>query len=356
MPAVDKLVTKLGFTADGPGVAIWVDQPGRLHFEKGYGLANLRSHDPITSKTLFELASVSKTFTSTAVLLLQDCGKLSIEDDVRKYLPELPEYDATRPIRIRDLLQHTSGLPEYLRWDNVPIGPKGYWVNEDFVSVFGKRRVDFPLDFPAGQKFEYCNSNFMLLALIVQRISKKSYGEFMHDEIFAPAGMSSTFVYENPGVVPKEHLPGAIPALGYEWDIFKRKWTETWGTPPARHETNLVVGDGGIWTNLEDMGRWDQALREEKILTPATWKFSRERSKTRDGKTNDYALGWIIYGDANSMYGYGHDGVWGGFRTSYYRYTARDRTTVILSNRGNFDPDTLWYPLDAPIEKQMGHD
>src|SRR5579863_4399403 len=126
---IDKLVERQGLHVDAPGVAVLIHQPGKLLFQKGYGLANLKTSKPITPQTLFELASVSKTFTSTAVLILHDRGRLSIDDDVRKHLPELPVYEKAHPIHIRDLLQHTSGLPDYMNFENVPARHKTYTVN-----------------------------------------------------------------------------------------------------------------------------------------------------------------------------------------------------------------------------------
>jgi CubicO group peptidase (beta-lactamase class C family) len=326
-------------------------QPGKPVFKKGYGLARLRDKTPITPQTLFELASVSKTFTATATLMLQERGKLSLHDDVRKYVPELPKYDSARPIKIGDLLQHTSGLPDYLSFEDVPNHNRGFWVNEDYVREFAKRRNNFPLEFPTGQKYQYENTNYMLLGLIIARVSKRSFGRFMHDEIFEPAGMKSTFVYEDPKVVSNDRASHC--AIGYEKK--KKQWEESWGVPPYRSEQHLEVGDGAIWTSLDDMQRWDAALRGHKLISEATMKAALTPSRTRDGVTNDYGFGWQVYLDGSGiMNGFGHEGSWGGFRTSYYQYLAADRTTVILSNRGNFDPDNFWYALNDVVEQERG--
>lgn len=346
--AVDKLVKKQGVGVDGPGVAILILQPGQPTFKKGYGLANLREKRPITPQTLFELASVSKTFTATATLMLEERGKLSVDDDVRKFLPELPIYQPNRPIRISDLLHHTSGLPDYMDLEDVPARNKGFWVNEDYAKEFARQRKAFPLDFPTGQKYDYNNTNFMLLALIIQRISQKSFGKFMHDEIFVLANMTSTFVYESPQSVPNDRRE--LCAVGYSKK--KKSWNATWGVPPERHETLLTVGDGAIWTNLDDMAQWDMTLREHKLVKESTMTRALEPSKTRDGETNTYGLGWEIFpNDSGGLNGFGHEGSWGGFETSYYRYLLEDRTTVILSNRSTFDPDAFWYKLNDVVEE-----
>jgi CubicO group peptidase (beta-lactamase class C family) len=350
--AIDELVKKHGLD-EGPGVAILVFQPGRFVFKKGYGLANLEKKTKITPRTRFELASVSKTFTATAVLILHDRGDLSVDDDVRKYIPELPEYRKGKPIHIRDLLHHVSGLPDYMALEDVPRRNKGYWVNEDYAGEFARQRKKFPLKFPTGDKYEYNNSNYMLLGLIVERVAKKSFGTFLREEVFGPAGMKDTFVYESPGAVPRQSAPGTVNAVGYGKGK-KGDWEAQWGAPPLRNEELLTVGDGGIWTNLEDMAEWDAVVRGRKLLKGATWEEALKPSKTHDGKKNGYGFGWALYfDDEGKMNGYGHDGDWGGFRTSYYRYVKADRTTVLLSNRRDFDADKFWYALDAAVEKAL---
>ena len=129
-------------------------------------------------------------------------------------------------------------------------------------------------------------------------------------------------------------------------------WEPAWGVPPLRNETLLTVGDGGVWTNLEDMAKWDHAIRADKLLKPATMRLALMPSRTADRKTNPYGLGWGLYPDkSDGLTGFGHDGSWGGFRTSYYQHLASGRTTVILSNRGDFDPDAFWYALDDIVEQ-----
>lgn len=350
--AVDKVVENSGIDSSVPGVAILIHQPGKLVFQKGYGLADLKAGKPITPRTMFELASVSKTLTSTALLILHDRQQLSVNDDIRKHLPELPQYSSTTPILIRDMLHHISGLPDYFGFEDVPKRHPKYWDNADYLEVF-KQREKHPLAFATGAKYEYNNTNFMLAASIIERVSRRSFGKFLRDEIFNPAGMQHSFVYEGPKTVP-ENPAGYVNAVGYQWRKKKELWEPTWGAPPARHEELLVVGDGGVWTNLEDMLKWDLAVREQKLLKPATWKLALTPSRTRDGKTNGYGLGWdLYYDDPNELYGYGHEGSWEGFRTSYYRYLTADRTTVLLSNRGNIDTDKLWTALDRVVENHL---
>ncbi|HEV3025656.1 MAG TPA: serine hydrolase domain-containing protein [Pirellulales bacterium] len=349
--AIDKLVANHGIHAEEPGVAIMVHQPGRVLFQKGYGLANVKTSQPITRHTLFELASVSKSFTATAVLILLDRGKLSLDDDIRKHLPELPVY--AHSVHVRNLLQHTSGLPDYMAFEDVPASHGSYTVNADYLKVFARDQRRFPLQFPPGKKHSYNNTNFMLLASIVERVAKRPYARFLRDEVFTPAGMPHSFLYDGPQAAPQ--APREYNrAVGYQWRPRKKTWEADWGVPPDRRPTMLTVGDGSIWTNLEDMLKWDLAVRDEKLLKPATWKLALTPLKTRDGKRDHYGLGWSLYFDQpDKVFGYGHDGSWGGFETSYYRYLVADRTTVLLSNRGTFDVNKLWTALDKLIERHL---
>ncbi|MFZ4594923.1 MAG: serine hydrolase domain-containing protein [Verrucomicrobiaceae bacterium] len=355
--AIDKLVAKNGIHEDSPGVAIFIRVPGKLHFQKGYGLANVKVQTFITPATLFELASCSKPFTAIALLILAERGLLTLDDDVRDYIPELPAYDSDNPILIRDLLQHTSGLPEYFDFDDegVPMRHKTYAVNEDYIDMFAKMKKDYPLQFRTGSKFEYTNSNFLLLASIVQRLAKQPFGEFVRDEIFIPAGMKHTFICQRPQSVPQEDDEKYNRAFGYEWHEKKKSWKPSWGTPPEWPQKVMVVGDGSVWSNLEDMAKWDSAVRAKKFLNPATWKEALTPSTTRKGKRLDYGKGWFIYAkEDGSVYGYGHDGSWAGFENSYYHQLGTNRTTVILSNRDTLDTDELWTALDALVEKHVG--
>ena len=254
----DELIQSVGFTKDGPGLAVLVHQPGQPEYMRCTGLATLKERQPVTSSTMFELASVTKSITGTAVLMLQDRRQLKVTDDVRKYIPELPEYDKKNPIQIRHLAQHTSGLASYFDLQDVPSKNPGYWLNSDYVGEFARQNV--PLDFPTGQKFAYNNTNYLLLAVVIARVTGKAYGEFLRDAIFDPAGMKTAFASEGPGSVPSAN--GRVDAVGYGKE--EGEWKPLWGLPPARREKLLTCGDGAVWCSLEDMLAWDKALRAKK--------------------------------------------------------------------------------------------
>jgi CubicO group peptidase (beta-lactamase class C family) len=346
--AVDALVQKTGVKPTDPGLAVLLTKPGRILLMKGYGLADLRTRAPVTCWTRFEIASVSKTFTATALLMLQERGLVSVDDDIRKFIPELPQY-AAQPVRISDMLHHISGLPSYFDLKDVPMGNKTYWVSEDYPAEFARQQRRYPLQFPTGRKYEYNNTNFLLMAVLIERVAGKPFARFMRDEIFAPAGMVDTFIYDSPASVPAHSDHPCNNALGYE---FKNKaWVENWGTAPERQETHLEVGDGAIWSNVADMANWDTAILANRFLTPETMRRALMPSKTRDGKTNPYGLGWALFMDRSGrLQGFGHAGYWGGFRTDYHHDFGNDHTVVVLSNRGlGLDLDAMWFKFDALI-------
>jgi hypothetical protein len=206
---LDDIVAKSGLTNDTPGVGVLVIDHGKVLLEKCYGLAHLRDRKPITPATTFELASCAKQFTGAAILRLEEQGKLSLDDPVRKYLPELPVYDRKNPIRVAHLARHTSGLREYFEFPDVKGKHPEYLINDDYVGLFAGERPKFPLYFPTGSDFRYTNTNYMLLALIVERVAREPFGAFLKRAFFDPLGMQTATVYERPDCRP--HLP----ALGY---------------------------------------------------------------------------------------------------------------------------------------------
>jgi CubicO group peptidase (beta-lactamase class C family) len=175
-------VQKTGVRPTDPGLAVLVTKPGRILLMKGYGIADLRTGAPVTRWTRFEIASVSKTFTATALLMLQERGLVSVDDDIRKFIPELPQY-AAQPVRISDMLHHISGLPSYFDLKNVPMSNKTYWNSDDYPAEFARQQRRFPLQFPTGRKYEYNNTNFLLDGGGDRARLRQAVARFMKDEI-----------------------------------------------------------------------------------------------------------------------------------------------------------------------------
>ena len=330
---------------DGPGMAVMVIQKGKVLHHKGYGLANLKKKIPITPQTTFDLASVTKQFTATAIMLLHDREKLGFDDDVRKYLPELPVYDPQRPIRIRDLLWHTSGLPDYMDFKKQPARDEDFPTNEEVVQELAKHKR---LLFPTGSKCEYSNTGYVVLAVVVHRASGKSLGNFLHEKVFEPLEMKETVVFENRKVV-RHHR-----AIGYDLTEGAAKFKEGDApravfakTRPSHFEEadaeSVIVGDGGIWSNLDDLAKWDAAVREKKLLKAETWEQAFTKLHLDDGsKPDDYGFGWgLTFSSREKLTEVWHDGGGGGFETTIRRYLVPDLTTVILCNIGDFDFDEI---------------
>lgn len=303
--------TKLG--ARGPGAAVMVLRDGKPVFQQGFGLANLKTGDRITSTTLFDLASCSKQFTATAVMILADRGKLAFDDDVRKYLPELPEYNKDRPIRLADLLHHTSGLKEYLDFIDVCKRDPDLPTNADVLREFVKRKK---LAFPTGTKHKYTNTNYMLLALVVERVAKKPFSKFMKEEVFDPAGMKDTLIFDDDKLAPNR-------ARGYTEDKA--------GKVHQAGGVNVVTGDGNVMSNLDDLAKWEVALREHRLVEAGTLKKAWTAGTLDDGTAFAYGFGWEV-SKRNGRRALEHTGAWDGFSDYVLRYPDDGLAVVVLCN------------------------
>lgn len=310
--AIDDIVLKK-VNAKSPGVAVLAIRRGKTVHRKGYGLADLDARTAVTPQTLFEIASCSKQFTAAAILLLAEQKKLGLEDDVRKWLPELKVHDPKRPIRVSDLVHHASGLPDYL----------GLWTLARRVDAMDNKEAlrivkDRDLEFATGRQWSYSNTNYCLLALIVERISKKSFGTFMKSEIFRPAAMKTADVLE-PGSAPKNR------AWGYEkrGTDFEKKT----GGP-------LTTGDGGIFLSLDDWEAYVKAL--PKILQKESWATAFRAGRLDDGTAHEYGFGVLVQKIGGKTV-VGHEGEWAGFRSYFVRWVDDDSTLILLANRTDLD-------------------
>jgi CubicO group peptidase (beta-lactamase class C family) len=315
-----------------PGAAVLVLQDGRAVFERGYGVTNLRTREPIDAHTNFRLASVTKQFTAMAVMLLVHDGKLKYESHLTDVFPDLPEYG--RSITVRTMLNHTSGLQDYEdlmapQNSNVPAG-KMYQISDDEVMNLLKRQRT--TKFVPGSRWQYSNSGYVVLGLVVQKVSGMSFGKFLHDRIFAPLHMDHTILYEK-GKNEVSHR-----ACGHT----KRQagWEETDQSP-----TSATLGDGGVYSSLADLAKWDQALREHRLLSeaemlPAVTPVNVPGVEGPDGEPAGYGFGWFLnpYKGHARMWHYGETV---GFRTAIERFVADKLTVVVLANRADLNANEL---------------
>lgn len=298
--------------SDMPGAAVMVIDQSSIIFQKCYGLANVEQNQLVTNSTNFRLASVTKQFTAMSILMLIERGKLKLATTLKEIFPEFPEYGNN--ITIKNLLQHTSGLIDYedLISDTVTIQVK----DKNVLSMIMKTDSTY---FEPGSKHKYSNTGYALLALTVEKISGKSFGEFLKNNIFTPLEMNNTIAFEN------KINEVTNRAYGYTVKENKVKFTD-------QSITSAVLGDGGIYSSLLDIYKWDQSLYTEKLLSK---KFLNEywtEGTTIDGIKFPYGYGWRLesYNGNKVVY---HTGSTRGFRNIIYRIPGKGFTIVILTNR-----------------------
>lgn len=312
---VDKLFVMYD-KPDMPGCALAIIHEGEIIYKRGYGLANLEYDIPITPSTVFDIGSVSKQFTAACALLLEYQGKLKLEDDISKYLPELTY---KQPISLLKLIHHTSGIPEYLELMSFAGMPfYNDYPEAQIIELIAKQ----PLDFTPGKMHAYSNSGYFLLAEIIARASGKSLNEFASEHIFKPLGMNSTQFYDDHTRIVKNR------AMAY---------TPTDDSFVLEHYKFDVVGDGAMHTTVEDLFLWDQNFYKnkleggrafiEKMLTPG---------KLNSGKSTGYGFGLYTRKYRGQTLTF-HNGGWGGYASEFSRFPEQKFSIIVLSNRSDYD-------------------
>ena len=312
--SIDSLASKRHKQGIFNGV-ILVAEYGLPIYSKAFGYSNFKTKELLTEHSVFQLASVSKMFTATAILLLQQKGFLSVNDSVRHIIPDFP-YEG---LIIRHLLTHRSGLPRYMVVTDVHWPRDSMLTNEDMHSVMvaNPPKRYFSPDF----RFNYQNTNYAYLALIVERVSGKSFDNFVRDHIFEPLGMYNSRVYSGK---KQPDITGAV--VGH---IYRRPRVIL----PEENYINGVTGDKGVYSSVGDLLKFDQALYTDTFLTAQSKQMMfHPWTKWRRGKKDSYGFGWRIstFEKDNLVY---HYGWWNGFKTSFMRYTNSKRTLIILTNR-----------------------
>jgi CubicO group peptidase (beta-lactamase class C family) len=306
--------------ADAPGCALGIIRDGELVYGRGYGLANLDWAAPIGTSTVFDIASVSKQFTATAVALLDMDGVLSLDDDVRRWVPELPDYGVT--ITIRQLLNHTGGLRDYLTllslagfdFDNV-------FDEGDGVRLIVRQRAP---NFEPGSEYLYSNSGYLLLANIVRRASGTSLREFLQARVFEPLGMSRTSIWDRNTEVLRNRATGYSRAGADGWRI--------------NHAWNFQMGgDGQVITSVEDLARWDANFYHPVVGGQGLLDRLHTRGVLSNGDTISYALG-LTLDQYRGLSRVQHGGSWAGFRSQLTRFPEQRTSIVIQCNRSDANP------------------
>ena len=301
------------YTPDNPGCMLSISRDGQTIFSKAWGLADLERNTPLTTTSVTEAGSVSKQFTAAAILLLQQQGKLSVSDDIRKYIPEIPEYGS--PILIRHLIHHSSGLRDWGAIAEIsgwPRGSKNY-TNGDALDIIIHQKA---LNFAPNTKYSYSNSNYNLLAVIVQRVSGMSLAEFTHKYIFGPAGMTHTQWRDDHNRI----VPNRAIAYNQQHDV--------WQIDMPNED---AYGNGGLLTTTEDLLKWNSFYSTGRLGGNTFLKDQLRTEPLNDDKPNQYAAGLFI----GKQWGYdhiSHDGVTAGYRARLESYPQLHLDIAWLSN------------------------
>jgi CubicO group peptidase (beta-lactamase class C family) len=303
-----------------PGVSVAVCRNGKIVTASGYGLANVELDVPVTPETIFQTGSVGKQFTSMAVMMLVEEGRIGLDDHLTKYIPESPA--TWKDVTIRELLTHTSGIADYGGEEETMgkgvINFRKDYTEEELLQAFAK----MPMDFRPGEKWSYSNTGYVLLGIVIHRVAGKFYGDFLQERIFQPLGMKSTRIISEADIVPHR-------SSGYRLVKGELK-NQEWVSP-----TLNTTADGALYTNVLDLAKWDAALYTTRLVKQSSLDAIWTPLKLNDGKIYPYGFGWDL-APKNGHRAVSHDGAWQGFTMSISRY-VEDRLTVIVMT--NLDED-----------------
>ena len=323
-----------------PGLALLVARDGKIVKASGYGFANLEHKVPVKPETVFQSGSMGKQFTSTAVMMLVEEGKVGLDDKISTYFKETP--DSWKDVTIRQLLSHTAGFTDY---------PRDFNFREDYTEdQLLKKAMTIPLAFPPGEKWQYSNMGYVTLGILIGKVTGSFYGDFLQERIFRPLGMSATRIINETDIIPNR-------AAGYRLVKGEVK-NQGWVSP-----TMNTTADGSLYFTILDVAKWDAALYAEKLLKRSSLQLMWTPVKLNDGKPNraGYGFGWRI-GDIRGHRIVEHAGAWQGFTSNISRYVDDRLTVVVLANLAGAMPDSITHhvaglydaalmpPPEKPIE------
>lgn len=332
---VDKLFATWD-TTTSPGAALAVVQDGALVYERGYGMAKLEDGLVMTPRKIFDIGSVSKQFTAACLAFLVRDGKVAPTDDIRKFIPEFPQYEKT--VTVDHLLHHTSGIRDY----NALLDLAGFRpgsdcpTNDEALEVICRQKA---LNYLPGEEYSYTNSGYFLLGLIVERVSGQSLNQFAQEHIFKPLGMTHTLFQQDHTQIIKERASGySSEGKGFRLDM--SNWDE--------------VGDGNVYTSVEDLYLWDQAFYNGKLGDGITDSL-QTLGVLNDGTKLDYAWG-LVLGEYKGLKIVNHGGAWAGFRAAILRFPEQKFSVICLANLAGINPMGLCYRVAdiylAPLLKE----
>jgi CubicO group peptidase (beta-lactamase class C family) len=302
-----------------PGLSLLVARNGKIIRAEGFGLANVELQVPVKPETIFQSGSVGKQFTATAVMMLVDEAKISLEDPLTKFFPDAPA--AWKEVSVRELLSHTAGFGDY---------PQDFdfrkdWTEDELLKVV----EGIPLAYPPGTKWDYSNLGYLTLGILIHRVTGEFYGDFLQQRIFKPLGMTSTRIISEADIIPNR-------SAGYQLvkgELKNQEWVA-----PAMNTT----ADGSLYFNTLDLAKWDAELYTEKLLKKSSLDLMWTPVKLKDGQTNKagYGFAWFIENRQGHRCIH-HDGAWQGFTTAIDRYVDDQLTVVALTNLAGAEPGTI---------------
>jgi CubicO group peptidase (beta-lactamase class C family) len=304
---------------------IGVIHKGNLIYKNCVGNSNFETKMPLNDSSMFDLASCSKQFTAAAILILAEQNKLALSDNIQKYIPNLPY----KNISIEALLNHTSGLPDYEEMLDKYWDKQKFATNNDVIEYFNKYKPK--MLFKPGSKFEYCNTGYALLSVIIEKVSGMSYAEFLATTIFQPLGMKHSRVY-NTRRSNNESISNY--AYGYVYSDSLKKYV----LPDMLPNYNFVIymdaitGDGTVNSTVADMVLWEMSLRNHTLISKSSLDKAFTRAKIKSGEMIDYGYGWELFQDAKSESIAYHSGSWPGYITFTMHFIDCDNSIIILTN------------------------
>jgi CubicO group peptidase (beta-lactamase class C family) len=289
--------------------AIIVAKNGQILFEDYHGVINPKTKEPLTANTPIHLASVSKTFTAMAVLHLREQNKIKLEDSMQVYLPNFPYHGIT----VANLLSHRSGLPNYLYFMDT-VDRKRKYSNNDVLN-FMIANVP-PVAANPNKRFQYCNTNYLTLALIIEKVTGKTFPQYMKDSVFTPLGMTNTFVFSMPDTAH-----------------YVASYTAGWRPVPMDH-LDCTYGDKNIYSTVRDLFLWDRSLYEHRFVSKASLDLAYTPYSNERPGTHNYGYGWRMLTNPGDTLIY-HNGKWHGNSTAFSRFIKDTATVIVLGNRYN---------------------
>ena len=324
---VDWLVQALVRPGD-PGLAIIVTRGATIAHQAGYGLADLDRGRRNRPSTMFHMASAGKQFTALGIMMLAEAGRLRYDDPIGQYLPEFARFG--NGMTIRTLLHHTSGIPDYY---------------DDSTGLRRLRAIDptpsnaaaltllatWGTAGPAGEKFEYSNTGYDVLGALLERVSGQSLDRFLQQRVFEPLGMTETWS------MPNARYGDSARARGY--DRNGRRWDVDDYDP-----LDELVGSGSVYSSVEDLYRYDQALAGDRLVQQSTWAEAYRPTRLNDGSEIPYGFAWDL-GERNGLHWVGHGGSWEGYRSYILRFLGQHLSVYLLTNRSDLDAEELTFKV-----------